>query len=272
MRVLPRLLLIVLLSAIIITYPAASNATSSVLSFPIPSMPVMPTIDSHVQEQIQQTITQSTKMQEIVHTTSDGTVTVTTNTQATPTPTAPSSTPTVRIRRTTITIPTITWPTSSGTAGLGPTATPITHTPTPTTKPTATATPKITSSPTATPTSQTTNTVQEFIMQGINTYRSSLGLSKVQTSSETCAFAKTRAQEVSLSFNHDGFRNRINAGTIPYTSWSLITENLAMTSNYKDVVNMWINSPGHAENMRKDTPFVCVEQYGNYYAYEGMRP
>jgi uncharacterized protein YkwD len=111
-----------------------------------------------------------------------------------------------------------------------------------------------------------------FIMTGINNYRSSQGLSSVQTSNETCSFAATRAVEIVSNFSHDGFQNRIDSKTLPYKTWSGITENIAMTSNYKDVVNMWINSPGHAANMRADTPFVCVRQNGNYFAYVGMKP
>jgi len=109
-------------------------------------------------------------------------------------------------------------------------------------------------------------------MGQINEYRNSLGLSTVQTSTETCNFAKIRAQEISTSFTHDGFTNRKNAGTLPYASWTSITENIAMTSDYKQVETMWQNSAGHAANMRANTPYVCVMQYGNYFAYEGMKP
>ncbi len=35
---------------------------------------------------------------------------------------------------------------------------------------------------------------------------------------------------------------------------------------------MWINSPGHAANMEKDTPYVCVVVNGKYFAYEGWKP
>ena len=59
---------------------------------------------------------------------------------------------------------------------------------------------------------------------------------------------------------------------LDYHSWSKVTENIAETPNYAEVVNLWANSPGHAENMRADTPFVCVRQAGNYFAYEGMKP
>ena len=157
-------------------------------------------------------------------------------------------------------------PTSTATIKPSATATPrATSTPTP--KPTVNATPKPTSAPTT-----TSDSVKDFIMNAINDYRRSQGLSSVRTDSYTCDFAKIRAKEISTSFNHDGFRNRINNKTLPYPGYSSITENIAMTSNYQNVVNMWINSSGHAENMRKDTPFVCVERYGNYYAYEGWKP
>lgn len=148
------------------------------------------------------------------------------------------------------------------------------HTPTPTSAPKNN---QISNTPTPTPTtSQPTDTqsnqIQQYIMNEINKYRESHGLSKVATDPYTCSFAKVRAKEISTNFNHDGFTNRIRNNSIPYPRYSKITENLAMTSNYKNVVSMWINSPGHAANMRQDTPYVCVEAFGNYYAYEGWRP
>lgn len=125
---------------------------------------------------------------------------------------------------------------------------------------------------TSTPTSVQTTDAQFYIMSEINKYRLAKGLHTVKTDSYTCSFAKVRAKEISSGFNHDGFRDRINNKALPYPSYSMVTENLAMTSNYKNVVNMWINSSGHAANMQKDTPLVCVEQYGNYFAYEGWKP
>jgi len=156
-------------------------------------------------------------------------------------------------------------PSKTPTPTVTPTKTPLTpiptKTPTPTIKPTTTP---VVSAP--------TNDVTSYIMNEINAYRTSLGLSRVQTNDETCNFAKIRAQEITTNFNHDGFTNRQKAHTLPYASWSAITENIAMTSNYKDVEKMWQNSPGHAANMRADTPYVCVMQSGNYFAYEGLKP
>ena len=105
----------------------------------------------------------------------------------------------------------------------------------------------------------------------VNNYRRSQGLSEVASDRNTCEFAALRAKEISISFNHNGFRDRVNSNSLPYPSYSQITENIAMNSNYTKVVAGWINSPGHAENMRADTPLVCIAKYGNYYAYEGLR-
>lgn len=111
-----------------------------------------------------------------------------------------------------------------------------------------------------------------YIIKEINVYRASYGLPLVQTSDETCRFAIIRAKEISTHFSHDGFTDRQKSGTLPYKHWSVITENIAMTSDYREVEKLWEHSPGHAKNMRADTPYVCVKQYGNYFAYLGMRP
>lgn len=141
----------------------------------------------------------------------------------------------------------------------------VTPTNTPTPTPTPTEKPKF-------PTDVLLSDEQRYILDEINAYRAKHGLSEVKTDKYTCDFAKVRAAEISTSFNHDGFRNRINNKSLPYPNYKLVTENLASTSDYKKVVTLWVNSSGHAENMRKDTPYVCVEKNGKYYAYEGWKP
>lgn len=136
---------------------------------------------------------------------------------------------------------------------------------------------QLTTSPTPTPTiSQPPQTfsvsgASAYILNGVNQYRASLGLSPVQASAQTCAFAAVRAKEISNGFNHNGFYERVNNHTIPYSWWAHATENIAEAPNYQEVATLWKNSPEHAANMRDNTPYVCIEQYGNFYAYEGMR-
>lgn len=110
------------------------------------------------------------------------------------------------------------------------------------------------------------------LLDQVNAYRASQGLGPVQTSNDTCNFAATRAQEISSNFSHDGFNSRLSNHTLPYAHWTAVTENIAQTPNPQNVVPMWINSPGHAANMRADTPYVCIQQNGQYFAYEGMKP
>lgn len=140
-------------------------------------------------------------------------------------------------------------------------------TPTPTQKITQTEV----SSPSAGQSTQTDD-IKSFLIDKVNDYRRSQGLDEVKMDPNTCDFAKIRAEEIVTNFNHDGFRNRIESKTLPYNDYSEVTENIAMTSNFQEVVDLWINSPGHAANMRKNTPYVCIEKSGNYYAYEGWRP
>ena len=171
----------------------------------------------------------------------------------------------------------------------------------PTKIPISTSTPIPTSSPTPTPSAKQNSTEEEvssnqqsseetqdlqntsvsnaqeqshkdFILDKINEYRTSQGISLAVSNNETCSFARIRAEEISSNFNHDSFTQKIGSNTLPYSGYSLVTENIAMTPNYQDVVSIWIKSTPHAENMRKDTPFICVEQSGNYYAYEGWKP
>lgn len=134
----------------------------------------------------------------------------------------------------------------------------------------------ITASPSPSPFSSISQTphsgVDSFLLQEVNNFRKANGLSEVQTNDATCSFARLRASEIASGFNHDGFTNRIAGKQLPYSSYTNITENIAENSDYKAVVNDWANSPGHAANMKADTPFVCVAQNGNYFAYEGLRP
>ena len=110
------------------------------------------------------------------------------------------------------------------------------------------------------------------LIKEVNVYRASYGLSPVQTSKETCDFAKIRAREIATDFSHEKFKQRYKTGTLPYQPWREVSENIAMTTDYKKVISMWAHSRGHAINMRANTPYVCIAQYGNYFAYVGMRP
>lgn len=138
-----------------------------------------------------------------------------------------------------------------------------TQTATPSPKPTAISTPIL-----KTKQYETTND----LLQQINSFRSSKGLAHLTANSQTCFFANLRSQEIINSFNHDGFRSRIDSKTLPYPSYSTVAENIAMNSDPNAVVPGWISSPGHNENLLKDVPFGCVVSNGEYFVFEAWRP
>lgn len=110
------------------------------------------------------------------------------------------------------------------------------------------------------------------LLQQINSFRSSKGLAHLVANSETCFFADLRSQEIISSFNHDGFRNRIDSKTLPYPSYSSVAENIAYNSDSTQIVPGWINSPGHNENLLKDVPYGCVVGNGDYFVFEAWAP
>lgn len=117
-----------------------------------------------------------------------------------------------------------------------------------------------------------TTDIGQLLMKQINDFRASKGLGPLSIDGNTCSFAVARAGEIIGNFNHDGFRSRIDSGSLPYPSYSSVAENIAMNPNPNDVVPSWINSPGHNENMRKDVPYGCVGKNGNYYVFEAWKP
>lgn len=158
-------------------------------------------------------------------------------------------------------------PTSTPTPQFTPTPTPtIKPRPTPTSIPTPQLPIALTQSSSVSLSSQ-----EQAMIDGINAYRKSNGLPPVKPDSKTCSFAQTRAHELTSGFSHDGFTSRISAHTLPYPRYTEVTENIAQTQDPTQVVTMWINSPGHAENMRRDTPYVCVKGENGNYAYEGWK-
>lgn len=116
------------------------------------------------------------------------------------------------------------------------------------------------------------NDKSTYILNAINNYRKSKGLTEVQTDTFTCDFASVRVKEITTNFNHDGFNNRVSNKSLPYPSYSSIVENIAMTSDYTQVPTMWFDSPGHAANLQADTPNACVGNNDNYFTYEGWKP
>lgn len=111
-----------------------------------------------------------------------------------------------------------------------------------------------------------------LLLDHINSYRISMGYPPFATNSSVCDFAKLRALELTTNFDHEGFEERSQNGTLPYDNYSGISENIANTNTYSQVFELWKNSVGHNKNLLSDHTFACVGNVGNYYAFESLRP
>lgn len=162
------------------------------------------------------------------------------------------------------------------------TATPVatmTPTPSPTVIPTSTPKPELskpqenskTQSLAVELSSSDLGDVSTFLLGQVNEYRRQNGLGSIESDQYTCQFAAARALEVSSNFSHDGFNSRISSSTLPYSDYSYVNENIAQNSDMTRVVDSWIASPPHAENMRQNIQYACIRNAGEYYVFEGWR-
>ena len=108
------------------------------------------------------------------------------------------------------------------------------------------------------PVSSPSSTVQtlsfeEQILQYINAYRQSKNLSPLEMN----AAISTEALKHSIAmaggktpFGHDGFDDRANSIKRQFGSAKKLAENVAYGHlNAKQVVDIWLNSPGHRHNI-----------------------
>lgn len=145
----------------------------------------------------------------------------------------------------------------------------------PSRRPTPTLSPPPTSTPTPTPREETNVLSQEptnFIMNQINSYRTANGLPAFETHSEVCSFAQVRLNEIQSGFNHEGFNERLQNGTLPYSSFSQVAENIADAPSYTQVFDMWKNSSGHNQKLLSSMQYACVAGSGRLYVFESWTP
>ena len=101
-----------------------------------------------------------------------------------------------------------------------------------------------------------TNTLYTLI-QG---YRVNNGLEPYIMSQKLCDIADIRLKETQIKFSHDGFDAKRFC-----PSDCFIGENLA--EGYTDeqvLLNAWLESPTHAENLKRDFMFTCIRTVNGY--------
>lgn len=105
--------------------------------------------------------------------------------------------------------------------------------------------------------------------QAVNNYRSSHSRNTLQIDDQLCRIADQRALEAYQNFNHDGFRQHIEAGHYDSTGYKSIAENLwqGEFSGVHIVEFGWDKSPGHRQNLQGDWDKGCAGVAANTAVY-----
>lgn len=108
----------------------------------------------------------------------------------------------------------------------------------------------------------------------VNAYRTQFGLSSISEDSHSCDFAQKRSADIVTDFSHSGFN--LNNILTYYPTYRYAIENIAYGQQDNTIIQAWINSPSHAENMRSNVTYLCtrktISNGRNYYVMEGYRP
>jgi uncharacterized protein YkwD len=95
--------------------------------------------------------------------------------------------------------------------------------------------------------------LSDEILKYINEYRAEKGLGPLKNDPTVCKGAEVHSRDMAthrVPFGHDGFDERmakITSLVSPANGWA---ENVAYGPlNAKEVVDMWLNSPGHKKNI-----------------------
>lgn len=115
----------------------------------------------------------------------------------------------------------------------------------------------------------------QVVLDNINKYRVSQGKAEVKAESEACDIAEDRSFTVSKIWiqpnpsqpqMHQGFLDY----KLPYDGqWF---ENLSRGYSAYNVVDAWIASPEHRDNLLADMKYVCVENTGVFWVMIGWQP
>ncbi len=170
-------------------------------------------------------------------------------------------------------------PLPSPTASLAPhpTMTP-TKAPTPTRMPDPTQTPP-TITPQPQPTSSSVRIIptsssvsQQSLQDATNAYRAQAGKNNLSLRDDLCALAEIRAQEIASSFDHGGFRSRIDSGELKALQYKAVAENIWHgTGDATRIVKDWSESSGHNKNLLEDWQWGCGAHSNGYAAYLYLR-
>lgn len=139
----------------------------------------------------------------------------------------------------------------------------------PTTSQTIYPTTSIIPKPTATPTPKPRKLDGGRLFNLVNQYRAKNGMSQLQWYLPLCDYARQRSQQISTDFSHEGYLSDAESKVL-YQQYcpecARTGENLAEGFiSEEGVLQGWINSPTHKENLDYDWTYACAYFYGNKY-------
>lgn len=141
--------------------------------------------------------------------------------------------------------------------------------PLPSLNPSPSPSPTHTPSPTPRPKPKVTFKEGNSILENINIYRSSRGLSQLARHDGLCSYAQSRASQVQSYWSHGQFNADITNGTLKGACPDCIRygENLGKgLANSSVAVQGWIGSSGHRANIESSWDFGCGVLTTNGYA------
>lgn len=136
-----------------------------------------------------------------------------------------------------------------------PTSSPNTSTPSPSIFPAELP------SPTSSPTAST-------LLNEINTFRASHGLSPLSSTPSLCQVASQRANQASLDFSHQQFYDLLNQGAFNHLNFNLLGENLYQgPADDSAIVLSWSQSDPHLTNLMGDWTSGCGSKHNQTTAF-----
>lgn len=130
------------------------------------------------------------------------------------------------------------------------------------------ATTIVTPPPTPTPTPKPRKLDGGRLFNLVNAYRVKNGLSQFQWFHPLCEYSNQRAKQVATDWSHEGYLNDAKDGLLQQYCPDCIRTGENLAENYsteEQILNAWIKSPTHKENLDYDWTYACAYFYGNKY-------
>lgn len=110
---------------------------------------------------------------------------------------------------------------------------------------------------------------KEKLWNEVNDWRREQGLSEYVENDSLCRYASIRLYQIQKENNHNYFLKEVRS----YFPSGEISENLANDfDNESEILESWLNSPSHRENLKKNYIYSCIATDGHYVVHLFMNP